>query len=53
MNKMDEALRNLRLACKYKGNVLPGQKFPNPGADSSFKKYLNDKIFLAELQKME
>lgn len=53
MNKMDEALRNLRLAYKYKGNVLPGQTFPEPRSDSSFKKYANDKIFITELQKME
>ena len=53
MNKMDEALRNLRLAYKYKGNVLAGQKFPNPRSDSSFKKYRNNKIFMAELRKME
>jgi len=53
MNKMDEALSNLRLAFKCKGNLLPDQEFPNPRSDSSFKKYLNDKVFLAELQKME
>jgi len=53
MNEMDEALRNLRLAYKYKGKVLPGQKFPDPRSDSSFKKYRNNKIFMAELRKME
>jgi tetratricopeptide (TPR) repeat protein len=53
MNKMDEALHNLRLAYKYKRNVLPGQTFPDPKADSSFKKYVNNKIFIAELQKMK
>lgn len=53
MNKMDEALRNLRLAYKYKRHVLPGQTFPDPKSDSSFKKYANNKIFIAELQKMK
>ena len=53
LNEMDEALRNLRLAYKYKGKVLAGQKFPDPRSDSSFKKYLNNKIFIAELKKME
>jgi tetratricopeptide (TPR) repeat protein len=53
MNKMDEALRNLRLAYKYKRNVLPDQTFPDPESDSSFKKYVNNKIFIAELQKMK
>jgi tetratricopeptide (TPR) repeat protein len=53
MNKMDEALSNLRLAYKCKGNLLPDQEFPNPRSDSSFKKYLKNKMFMAELQKME
>jgi len=48
-----DALRNLRMAYKFKGKVLAGQKFPNPRSDSSFKKYLNNKIFIAELKKME
>jgi hypothetical protein len=41
------------MAYKFKGKVLAGQKFPNPRSDSSFKKYLNNKIFIAELKKME
>ena len=53
MDKMEDALHNLRLAYKYKGKVLAGQEFPNPRSDSSFKKYLNNKIFMAELQKMK
>jgi tetratricopeptide (TPR) repeat protein len=53
MDKMDDAVRNLRLAYKNKDKVLAGQKFPNPRSDSSFKKYLNNKIFMAQLQKME
>ena len=48
-----DALHNLRLAYKYKGRVLAGQEFPDPRFDSSFKKYLNNKIFMAELQKMK
>ncbi len=47
-----DALRNLRMAYKFKGKVLAGQKFPNPGSDFSFNKYRNSKIFMAELQKM-
>jgi hypothetical protein len=53
MDKMEDALRNLRLAYKCKGKVLAGQEFPDPKFDSSFKKYLNSKIFMAELQKMK
>jgi tetratricopeptide (TPR) repeat protein len=53
MNQMDEALSNLRLAFKCKGKLLPDQEFPNPRSDSSFKKYINNKVFMAELQKLE
>jgi tetratricopeptide (TPR) repeat protein len=53
MDEMEGALRNLRLAYQYKGKVWAGQEFPDPRFDSSFKKYLNNKIFLAELQKMK
>jgi tetratricopeptide (TPR) repeat protein len=53
MNDLDEALSNLRLAYKYKSKVLADQKFPSPRSDPSFKKYLNNKMFMAELLKME
>ena len=53
MGKVDETLRNLRLAYKYKDNVLAVEKFPNPRSDSSFKKYLNNQMFLAVLREME
>ena len=49
----EEALRNLRLAYQYKGNMLSGESFPDPKKDPSFKKYLKDKRFRAELEKMK
>jgi len=49
----EEALRNLRLAYQYKGNMLSGKSFPDPKKDPSFKKYLKDKHFRAELDKMK
>jgi len=53
MGNPEEALRNLRLAYQYKANMLPGESFPDPKTDSSFKKYLKDKRFRAELDKMK
>ena len=53
MGNREEALRNLRLAYQYKANMLPGETFPDPKTDSSFKKYLKDKQFRAELDKMK
>ena len=53
MGNKNEALNNLRMAFKYKGNMLPGETLPDPKNDSSFKKYLADKQFSAELDKMK
>ena len=53
MDQMGEAIRNLRLAYKYKGNKLPGENLPDPKSDPSLKKYLNNKTFIAEIQKIK
>ncbi len=53
MGRLDDTLRSLRLAYKYKGKILADQRFPDPRSDSSFRKYQDNKIFMAELQKME
>lgn len=53
MNNMSEAIRYLRLAYKFKGNMWSGETIPDPGSDSSFKKYLNDHHFMEELKKMK
>jgi len=52
-NDLDGAIKNLALAYKYKKNMLPGETFPNPGNDSSFKKYMNNEKFKAILKQME
>jgi len=48
----DQALKNLRLAFKYKDNMISGEKFPDPKTDSSFRKFMQDKDFSAEMRKM-
>lgn len=49
---MDGAIKNLQKAYKYKANVLPGETFPDPLSDSSFERYLKNKTFIDELNKM-
>lgn len=53
MGKPDEALRNLRMANKFKNNMIPGETLPDPRTDSSFRECLNDKQFKAELDTMK
>lgn len=53
MDNPGEALRNLRLAYQYRHNMLSKESFPDPIKDPSFKKFLKDKQFRAELDKMK
>jgi tetratricopeptide (TPR) repeat protein len=52
-NDRDGAIKNLKLAYKYKSNMLPGEKLPDPRTDSSFKKYLNNNTFVEELNRLK
>ena len=52
MGNRDQTLKNLRMAYKYKRNMIYGENFPDPKRDSSFNKYLQDKYFSAEIGKM-
>jgi tetratricopeptide (TPR) repeat protein len=52
-NDPDGAIKNLKLAYKYKNNMLPGEILPNPRNDSSFNKYINTAKFKAELDRLE
>jgi tetratricopeptide (TPR) repeat protein len=49
----DSALEQLRLAYRYKANLRPGETFPDPRKDPSFKKLRKDKRFGAELDKLK
>ena len=44
-NKEADAIKYLRLAFKYKANILPGEKFPDPVTDDSFAKLQDSEIF--------
>lgn len=53
LNELQNAMRSLRTAFRYKGNVLAGESLPSPRADDSFKRYLGEPTFqklLAELE---
>lgn len=52
MGNREQTLKNLRMAYKYKGNMIYGEDFPDPKVDPSFSKYMQDKDFSAELGKM-
>ncbi len=46
-----KALANLSLAFRHKGNVLRGEKMPDPRTDSSFQKYRRDDDFIKLMKK--
>lgn len=53
MGKMDDALGQLRLAYKYKANMIPGEQFPDPLADNSFRKFVKDRTFVDAVREMQ
>lgn len=53
MGKMDESLDQLRLAYKYKANVIPGESLPDPLQDDSFRKFAGDERFLKAVHEMQ
>lgn len=53
MGKMDQSLEQLRLAYKYKANVIPGESLPDPLKDDSFRKFRKDKKFVDAVHEMQ
>jgi tetratricopeptide (TPR) repeat protein len=53
MNKMDEALVQLRVANKYKANMIPGEIFPDPLKDDSFRFFINNQTFVSAIREMQ
>jgi tetratricopeptide (TPR) repeat protein len=53
MGKMDESLDQLRLAYKYKANIISGESFPDPLTDDSFRKFVKDRKFLDAVREMQ
>jgi tetratricopeptide (TPR) repeat protein len=52
MNDLEYAIKNLRLAFKHKGNMIPGEQMPDPRADSSFARFLGNAEFRKLLEEI-
>jgi tetratricopeptide (TPR) repeat protein len=44
-NDLDNTLKYLRLALKYKNNMIPGEKLPDPRTDDSFARFRENDEF--------
>ena len=53
MGKIDESVEQLRLAYKYKANVIPGESMPDPLKDESFRKFAKDDKFVTAVREMQ
>lgn len=47
------AVKYLSLAYKYKNNMIPGERFPDPARDSSFRKLMRRESFQQSLMEMK
>ena len=52
-NNEAKAIENLRLAYKYKGNMLEGETIPEPTTDSSFKNLMKSDSFKKAVENMK
>ena len=48
----DNAIKWLRLAFKFRANMMPGERFPNPETDSSFAKFRESEKFRNAIKEM-
>ena len=53
MNKMEEALAQLRLVNKYKANMISGEPFPDPLQDDSFRFLVKNPAFVSAVREMQ
>lgn len=54
MNKMEESLEQLRLAYKYRANMIPGEGgVPDPLTDDSFRAFVKDEKFVQAVHEMQ
>jgi tetratricopeptide (TPR) repeat protein len=53
LGDLDGTLANLRLAFKYRDNMMRGEEFPDPAYDDSFKRYLKNERFIALLREFK
>jgi tetratricopeptide (TPR) repeat protein len=53
MGKMEDALVQLRLAYKYKANMIAGETFPDPLKDDSFRHFVDKEEFVKSVHEMQ
>ena len=53
MNSMDKAIDQLRLAYKYKANMIAGETFPDPLRDDSFRNFVDRPEFVKAVHEMQ
>ena len=53
MGEMDKSVDQLRLAYKYKANIIPGESLPDPLNDDSFRKFAGDDKFVRAVRDMQ
>ena len=46
LNDLDNTIANLRLAFKYRDNMIAGEVFPDPAGDDSFQCFMKNERFL-------
>lgn len=52
LGHLDEALSNLKQGFERRKHLLPGETYPNPRTDDSFKRYVNDPQFDTAMKEM-
>jgi len=52
MNDLDGSIVNLKLAFKYKDNIIAGEQMPDPAQDDSFQRFLKNDRFIAALREI-
>jgi tetratricopeptide (TPR) repeat protein len=53
MDKVDDALAQLRLAYKYKANMIAGETLPDPLKDDSFRHFAGNEEFVKAVREMQ
>jgi hypothetical protein len=53
MDKVDDALAQLRLAYKYKANMIAGETLPDPLKDDSFRHFAGNEEFVKAVHEMQ
>jgi tetratricopeptide (TPR) repeat protein len=53
MDKMSDALAQLRLAYKYKANMITGETLPDPLKDDSFRHFVDKEEFVKAVHEMQ